>query len=77
MIVVAVQVEVDKVVLWSRERHMPLLIAKCAAMHGGHNQLLKTSYINNTPIPTVDSFSDLRGLATTNSAFQQYQKSVK
>ena len=60
-----VRAEVNKVVEWSIERHIPLFITNC--MHGECSQTSNTYYINDILIPSVDSYFDLGSLCSSDN----------
>jgi hypothetical protein len=62
-----VQVEVDKVVTWSKQHNMPLSVDKCGVLHYGNNQLNHSYHLNGHVMPTVTSFRDL-GVVRSNTA---------
>ncbi len=72
-----VQVEVDKVVTWSKQHNMPLSVDKCGVLHYGNNQPNHSYHLNGRVMPTVTSFRDLGVVRSNTAAYSEQCQALR
>jgi hypothetical protein len=72
-----VQVEVDKVVTWSKQHNMPLSVDKCGVLHYGNNQPNHSYHLNGHVMPTVTSFRDLGVVRSNTAAYSEQCQALR